>query len=96
MLLHKILKADGTKFPVKDTPDNWIVTYATALAMDQDPAGAMRALEWVKDSSHPGLTRLRWVLDRWRQTLTVMERLNFRITGKPPLPVTIDFPPGVL
>lgn len=92
--LQPELLPNGAVIPHKVKPDAWIVTYATALALAGDPRGAERALGWVKDAGHPGATRLRVALDAWRQSLSWTEALSYRLRGKAPRPVTLDFAPG--
>jgi hypothetical protein len=95
-LLRPAVLPDGARVPAKATPDTWILTYATALAMSGDPGGAARALEWVKGAGHPGLKRVHGALDNWRKSLTVTEAARYRLTGTAPRPVKPNFAPGEL
>lgn len=95
-LLRPALLPDGARVPSDTTPDNWIVTYATALALAGDPRSADRALEWVKDRGDTGAGRLRAALAAWRKSLTWTEGARFRLGGTLPRPVVLDYPPGEL
>jgi len=95
-LLHPAVLPDGVRSPPETTPDAWIITYATALALAGDPGSASRALEWVKDVNGGGAARLRRALTAWHKSLTWKDAARYRLTGQPPHPVTLDFPPGEL
>jgi hypothetical protein len=93
-LLRPVIMPEGARVPPQATPDAWIITYATALAMAGDPGGAAHALGWVKATGRPEFKRLRDALDAWRVSLSLLEAARYRLTGDAPRPVKLDFPPG--
>lgn len=95
-LLRPVLLPGGARIPTETTPDAWIVTYATALALDGDLRGAHAALRWVKVPGFPGKERLRRALEAWRKSLTWTEAARYSLGGPAPRPFTVDFPPGEL
>jgi uncharacterized protein YecA (UPF0149 family) len=93
-LLRPVVLPNEARSPPEKTPDNWIINYATALALTGDPGGAGRALGWVKDASYPGAAQLRGALDAWHASLSWTEATRHRLIGELPRPIRLDFPPG--
>jgi tetratricopeptide (TPR) repeat protein len=94
LLIQPAVLPDGVHVPPDITPDAWIVTYATALALADDPRGAEHALGWVRNTRHRGAKALRHSLEAWHKSLSWREAASYRLGGKPPRPLTLDFVPG--
>lgn len=79
----------------EDAPAVFVVNFATALLLTGNIAGAISTLEEMPQKNDPGAGRLRKAIDRWRKSLSIVERLRFFFSDElANRPVRLDFEPG--
>jgi hypothetical protein len=91
-----LVLASGGLILRQDIPAAFKTNYATALLAMDNLAGCLGVLAEVRDEDHPGAQRLRAAVQRWKQDLTLWQKIQWYTGGQPARPVTLDFPPGDL
>jgi hypothetical protein len=80
----------------RDVPAAFKTNFATDLLADANMAGCLRVLEEIRDEQNPAVQRLRGSLQRWQESLTFWQKLNWCMGGLPNLPLILDYPLGDL
>ena len=72
--------------------------FATALLVSGRPSGCEDILSEVAEQTHPSVQRIRAALERWVETLTLWQKLNWWVgrIEPPQCHVVLDFVPGEL
>jgi len=79
----------------EDVPAVFKTNFAVALLEAGNVAGCLSALADVREE-HPAVGKLKAAIQRWKESLTLWERINWYMGGQPDRPVALDFPPGDL
>jgi Flp pilus assembly protein TadD len=74
--LYQTLCLNGSICLKRDVPTLHMANYATALLCAGNLAGCQAALRQVRDPAHPAVTRIRDAIQRWRQSLTWLQRMR--------------------
>lgn len=89
-----VLEAGGTHLRA-DVPAVFRINFAQALLSSGHIEGCLTALDEVA-TDHPAVARIRAAIDRWKDSLTFWERLQWKLGGEPARPVVLEYPPGDL
>jgi Flp pilus assembly protein TadD len=74
-----------------------MANYAAALLLKGNLSGCLAALHQAPDQSHPAAHRVKDAIQRWRRSLTWMQRLRLVVFGHlPEKPVDLGTEPGNL
>ncbi len=74
-----------------------LANYATALLLKGNRSGCLAALHQARDESHPAVRRVKDAIQRWRRSLTWMQRLRLVMSEHlPEKPVDLGTEPGEL
>ncbi|MFC1634822.1 DUF4062 domain-containing protein [Planctomycetota bacterium] len=89
---------DTNSFVFKpDTPIELKTNFVTTLILRGEVEGAQNYLDQIKEIDHPSVRKLVSALDKWKKSLTFLEKVKFNLTGNiPNKPITLDFLPGEL
>jgi hypothetical protein len=79
-----------------DVPAVFKTNYATALLAAHNLGGCLSVLADLKDDDHPAAGRLRAAVQRWKDGLTLWQRIRFHLGSQPDHPPVLDVPPGDL
>jgi hypothetical protein len=78
-----------------DVPAVFKTNYATALLLAENMGGCLSVLAEVRDE-HPAVGKLKAAIQRWKEGMTLWQKINWYMGGQPDRPVALDFPPGDL
>lgn len=68
--------------------------FSTALLLAGLIPGAVSALNEIDQEDHPAVIRLRHAIGNWELSLSVWQRLNWKLGLAPDIPVELPFAPG--
>jgi hypothetical protein len=91
-----LVLASGGLILRQDIPAAFKTNYATALLAMNNLGGCLSVLAELRDEEHPGALRLRAAVQRWKQGLSLWQKIQWYTGGEPACLVTLDFPPGDL
>jgi len=77
-----------------DVPPVFLTNFATALLMAHNVSGCLSALGAVRDEHNPAVQRLRGAIRRWKEGLSLWQRICWFWGDTPSGPIELDFPPG--
>lgn len=80
----------------REAPIRFKTNFAVALLLSGNIAGGISALDEIDDESDPTVQKLRAAIQRWKNSMTFWQRLNWRMGGDAAVPFTLDVPPGDL
>jgi hypothetical protein len=80
----------------RDVPPVFKINYAAALLASGNVAGCQSALVELGGNPHPTLERIREAVARWKQGLSLWQRVSWWMGGEPERKVPLDFPLGDL
>lgn len=80
----------------EDVPALYRANFATALLLMQRTDGAIAIVEHLEDDGHPYVRDMRQAVQRWKESLTLLQRIGLWIGWYPQKPVQLDFPLGGL
>ncbi len=86
----------GNLFLQPDAPMVFKTNYAAALFASDNIDGGLRILNEIGDEQHPAVQKLREAVRRWRQSLTLWQRINWHMGGRPNRRLELDSPLGDL
>jgi hypothetical protein len=79
-----------------DVPAVFKTNYATALLAADNMAGYLSVLAELREEEHPAIEKLRAAIRRWKESLTLWQRITWYMGGQPNRPLVLDFPLGDL
>ena len=79
-----------------DVPAVFKTNYATALLAADNMGGCLSVLAEVREEEHLAIGKLRVAIQRWKESLTLWQKINWYLGGQPDRPVALDFPLGDL
>jgi hypothetical protein len=88
--------APGGLIVRKDVPVVFRANYAAALLAADNLDGFLGVLVELEREDHPAVQRLRSDYQRWRNGMTLTERLRWLVSGVPPRPLRPGSPAGAL
>ena len=88
----------GTTSMRPGVPTVYKTNFATALLLAGNVSGCQQTLDEMAEEQHPTVQRLRTAIQRWQKSLSLWQKINWRVGGIEPgnRPATIDFTPGEL
>jgi len=95
-VFRELLLNPGSTWMRPDLPTVYKTNYATALLVGGHPSGCLEIINEIRNEQHPSVQRLRRAIATWEASLSLWQRLNWRIGKIEPSgrPVQLDFPPG--
>jgi hypothetical protein len=71
--------------------------FVTTLILSGEVEGAQNYLDQIEEIDHPSVRKLVSALDKWKKSLTFLEKVKFKLVGNiSNKPITLDFLPGEL
>lgn len=92
--LRRIVFSDNAICVPEGIPALYRANFATALLLTHHMEGAIALIEHLEDDGHPYVRALRQAAQRWKQGLTLLQRMGLWAGWYPKKPVQLDFPPG--
>lgn len=90
-----VLKTGGLVLR-EDVPAVFKTNYVTALFLSGNLDGGLGVLRELGEESGEAGSRLFRAADDWVGDLSIFQKLNWYLGGKPSHPIQLDFPPGDL
>jgi hypothetical protein len=78
-----------------DAPLALKVNFATALLLDNNVSGCVRALDEIGDDND-AVRQLRAAINNWRGKLSLWQKMRYAMGAELEVPVQLDFEPGIL
>lgn len=72
------------------------VNYAASLLLVGNVVTGLEQLGQIRDRSHPGVVDLRAAVRKWKQSLSMLQRLGLLVGMTPNKKFSMDCPPGAL
>lgn len=79
-----------------DAPLVFKTNFATALLASNNLPGSLSVLHEIGSEENPTVKHLRTAIQRWKQSLSLWQKLKWYTGDCPQKPVTLDFPLGEL
>lgn len=79
-----------------DAPRVFKTNYAAALLASDNLAGCLSVLHEINAEDDPSVRQLRGAIQRWKQSLSFLQKLQWYLGDYPQRPVILDFPLGEL
>ncbi|MCA9115945.1 MAG: tetratricopeptide repeat protein [Planctomycetaceae bacterium] len=79
-----------------DVPVCWKTNLATALLMSGRASGCVSVLNEIGTDPHPAIARLTAAISSWKKSLSLLQKLSWKLGLDPDRAVQLDFPPGDL
>jgi hypothetical protein len=95
-LFRGLVLPPGTVTLRADAPAVFKTNFATALLADDNLGGCLGVLHEIDDEENPAVQQLRVAIQRFRESLSLWTRLQWRMGMPPSGPVPLGFPPGNL
>ncbi len=77
-----------------DAPPVFLTNFATALLLAHNVSGCLSALGAVRDEQNPAVQRLRGAIRRWKEGLSMWQRIRWFWGDTPGGPIELGVPPG--
>lgn len=78
----------------QDMPALYRANFATAMLLADRADGAIAIIEHLEDDGHPYVRAVRQAAQRWKQGLSLMQKLGLWVGWYPKRHIVLDFPPG--
>lgn len=80
----------------EDAPIVFKTNYAVALLETRNISGCLAVLAEIKNESHPAVQRLRLAIKRWKDSLSLWQKIQWYTGTDMDHPVNLGFAPGDL
>jgi len=93
-VLRGIVFPGGSIFVPEDVPALYRANFATAMLLTDHMDGAIAIAEHLVSDGHPYVSQVLQAVQRWKKSLTFLQRAALALGWYPEKPVQMDFPLG--
>jgi hypothetical protein len=95
-LLRSLVIASNGVTLSNSAPKSFKINYATALLLNGQITGCAEVLAEIHDDADPAVQQLRGEIRKWKQSLTIWQRLRWVWGDEIDKPIILDSPAGII